>query len=928
MKHTTSPFHSARGSALVAVLFLVTIMSLLSASIISYSISERRSNERQRLQLRARNMAENVALYASEQITTKLYRLRSNSPIQFLNGTNQVHLPPADVLTTRFSATSDVELYAGLTSVTNYLFIDPADPANASNPNVGLQASTSEVPIIAKSTMSHPTVGAVTAYAQQDLQVAAIPLFQFAIFYNQDLEFAPGADMVISGPVHANGNFIARCQTGFSNTVQFTDRVTASGSFYADTAHLGNTYNEYGGADSGPGGTGPLYFQNPAGTVTNIKTGGGTWRDHKYGNANESATTLNQFKAFSTATYGGNLRTSVHGVTELVLPGVDNSAGTNSGRTIIEPASATDTAGEIQTKFARNAGLYIVVNPDDTPRTGILPDASTVTMLAHSYRCWLNTVNSDGTYTLTEVLLPGQPSYGYNNNGTVGDTSDDFMYQNNLPNRFTDKTAVGMNQVLRIPASGRAADDPRSDFVSGASTADNLTDNSITTGYANGSPSWTDFPDAYFYDLRRADNSEGYPFNRTAGNPFNPRPIAKIDFDMIRFRLAVERTVDGAVTSTEIYNPDVPNASNWNANVLKSNASPATVNLGYNGTTTFPTDAASVVTFDPFKLYYPNGTAVSSSDLSNINAACPWYDGITVYIHSVDAEIKDGTRIDSGVRLWNGRGPVVSLSVALRTGFSFCTNDSAYIVGHFNTHGTPNTNSASTSNPGGYASRYPDDEDEKLVSVMSDAITILSQPEFSVSSGNYYQVGGWSDTLSCTRRDTSNYSSYWYRTNPSSGNRLDGIDNSRRPAIMPNLGTHESGGDPKKGSGSSRDEKFLPEVTEISACLLTGIVPTDSHQTSGGVHNYPRLLEQWSGTGLYIRGSMVAMFSSEVATEPWSIRIYTGAGRFWGLHQSLRDADHDVPLEPIVLNAQRLHYREINKAEFDDKKADIEALPN
>ena len=70
----------------------------------------------------------------------------------------------------------------------------------------------------------------------------------------------------------------------------------------------------------------------------------------------------------------------------------------------------------------------------------------------------------------------------------------------------------------------------------------------------------------------------------------------------------------------------------------------------------------------------------------------PWFDGITVYVQSVDAEVRAQTsgtpnRIDSGVRLWNGRGPLVSLSGATypgRTGFSFATNDAAYIVGHFN----------------------------------------------------------------------------------------------------------------------------------------------------------------------------------------------------------------------------------------------------
>lgn len=919
-----------QGSALVAVIFFVTIMCLVTANLVSYSISERRSNERQRLLLRARNMAENIALYASEQVTTKLYRLRSTSPIEFLNGSNEIYLPPDDVLTTKFSTPDDVELHAGLTSTTGLAFIDPADPANATNPNAGLQASTSNVPIIAKATMSHPTVGAVTAYAQQDLQVALIPLFQFAIFYNQDLEFSPGADMIISGPVHANGNLIARSQTGFANTIQFKDRVTASSGFYTQTGHKGSTYNEFDQEDDGPGGTGPLYFQNPAGTVTNIKNGSGTWRDHKYGNASESATTLNQFKTFATSTYGGNLRTSVHGVTSLVLPGVDDSGSTNSGRSIIAAPSASDNAGIKQTKFARNAGLYIIVNPDDNIRTGKLPDASSVTVLPYSYRCWLNTVNADGSYTLQEIVLPGQPSYGYNNNGTPSNTADDTMYQNNFPNRFTDRTSIGSNQVLRIPASARTCDATISTFVNGAGTSSNLVDATATTGYTNAATAMGAFSDGYFYDMRRANNSRGHPFNRTATNPFAPRPIAKIDFDMTRFKLAVERTVYSWNTSSDIYMPVIPASANWSYNILNPSASGTTAKLGYNGTTTFPTNPSGDITCDPYKLYFTTGTAVSAANLVNTSAPSPWFDGITIYINSVDAEVKDGTRKDSGVRLWNGRGSVISLSASSypgRTGLSFCTNDAAYIVGHFNAHGNPNTTVTSTSNPGGYAARYPDSSSEMLVSIMSDALTILSQPEFKkISATVYYQYDGWCDALSSNRCRDSNWSSSWYKTNPSSSNAVDGLNTAIIPAKLPNLSVHTSGA--YLGTGGSETVKFDPSVTEISACLLTGIVPTDSHQTSGGVHNYPRLSENWSGTGLYIRGSMVAMFSSEVATEPWSIRIYSGAGRFWGLHQKLRDANHDVPLEPVVLNAQRLHYKEINAADYATLQSTIEALPD
>lgn len=909
--------HRRRGSALILVLFLVVVLGLLTASMLKYSGAERRSNERERLILRARNMAENVALYASEQITVKLYRLRNLATRKFATGTNQIYLPPDDVLTTSFSSPSDVEVSAGLVSNTALALV--TDPASANN---GLQVATGNVSILAKAKMTHSSIGSVTAYARQELQVTEIPLFQFAIFYNQDLEFSPGADMVISGPVHANGNLIARGQTGFANTVQFTDRVTASGGFYANTGHRGSTYSDTDAEDAGPGGTGPLYFQNPAGTVTNIKTNAGVWRDHKYGTGSESATTLNQFKTFATSTYGGNLRTSVHGATALVLPGVEADAASNSGRTIIEAPSGADSAGVKQTKFSRRAGLYIIVNPDDEARSGVLPDGATVPMPAYSYRCWLNTVANDGSNSYTEVVLPGQPSYGANN-----------ATKNDLPNRFTDKTAIGVNQVLRIPLSSRATDDPVAGW---------LTDTSLKTGYATTPPSGTAqltnattiIPDAFFYDLRRADNSVGHPFNRTAGNPFKPRPIAKIDFDLVRFRAAVERSVNGATSSSAIYYPSLPtNATQWGAFIFNPSATPASYGLGpttqASPYTTFPT-TGGVITSDPFRIYYTSGTAVPASELVSNSDASPWFDGITVYVSSVDAENRtrsSGTlnRHDSGVRLWNGRGRVISLDPATysgRTGFSFATNDAAYIIGHFNADGSINSNTGSTGN-GGYSARYPDSASEMLCAVMADAITVVSQPTFSNPSGTTYrQSSGWSDSLSGHRRDdgsTFTWSSSWNTSNPSGSNRQDGVNTALTPAAMPNLSYAVSG-------SNNRQQKFAPVVTEVSTCLLTGIVPTDSHQTSGGVHNYPRLLENWAGTGLYIRGSMVAMFSSSIGTEPWSLRVYSGAGRYWGLHQSLRNANHDVPLEPTLLNAQRLHYTELSAAQYAAEKAVIEAL--
>jgi len=65
----------------------------------------------------------------------------------------------------------------------------------------------------------------ITSGVRQDVEVATIPLFQFAIFYNLDLEVNPGPDMTITGPVHCNQNIYLQPQA----TLTFKSDVTAAG---------------------------------------------------------------------------------------------------------------------------------------------------------------------------------------------------------------------------------------------------------------------------------------------------------------------------------------------------------------------------------------------------------------------------------------------------------------------------------------------------------------------------------------------------------------------------------------------------------------------------------------------------------------------------------------------------------------------------
>jgi len=62
----------------------------------------------------------------------------------------------------------------------------------------------------------------------QSFETALIPIFQFAVFYGNDLEIAPGPDMQLVGRVHSNGNLWVQA----NNTLRMDSYVTSSGEIH------------------------------------------------------------------------------------------------------------------------------------------------------------------------------------------------------------------------------------------------------------------------------------------------------------------------------------------------------------------------------------------------------------------------------------------------------------------------------------------------------------------------------------------------------------------------------------------------------------------------------------------------------------------------------------------------------------------------
>ncbi|MGI8786605.1 MAG: hypothetical protein ACR2HG_02435 [Pyrinomonadaceae bacterium] len=105
-----------------------------------------------------------------------------------------------------------------------------------------------------------------TATDQSGVQVALhrkfynnrIPIFQFGIFYDHDLEFHPGPRFDFGGRVHSNGNLFLMAGTG----LYFSSKVTAVGQIFTDVARNGNPWTNWNEN---------VFVRNGSGTYVQLK---------------------------------------------------------------------------------------------------------------------------------------------------------------------------------------------------------------------------------------------------------------------------------------------------------------------------------------------------------------------------------------------------------------------------------------------------------------------------------------------------------------------------------------------------------------------------------------------------------------------------------------------------------------------------------
>jgi hypothetical protein len=143
----------------------------------------------------------------------------------------------------------------------------------------GLFAFAATYRVLANASMATNTVGSVEHYnftnaVCQDVQMAEIPVFQFAIFYNGLMEFTDCAPFTINGRVQCNSNIYVGCPNT-SSSLTFNYFVNASGtitnpSWYGESqSSFIATQVTYHGSPSPGYGTGSPVLTLPMGAATN-----------------------------------------------------------------------------------------------------------------------------------------------------------------------------------------------------------------------------------------------------------------------------------------------------------------------------------------------------------------------------------------------------------------------------------------------------------------------------------------------------------------------------------------------------------------------------------------------------------------------------------------------------------------------------------
>lgn len=215
--------NSESGFALMAVLLLVALLASISLSFFLLTRMETRSVRANSDSVRGFYAAEGGINFRVEKIRTKFvdFQLPTGTPPNATNACAPGNLGSGDFA-------CEIHSFDGR-SVSTYVVDDPTSPRSIviprGEPFQNLNAAVYDYDL---RSVAINDDGAVEAQIDMAIETRLVPLFQFMIFFDKDLEVTPGPAMALNGPIHTNGDLYAAAAT----SVDVSGQVTAAGDIY------------------------------------------------------------------------------------------------------------------------------------------------------------------------------------------------------------------------------------------------------------------------------------------------------------------------------------------------------------------------------------------------------------------------------------------------------------------------------------------------------------------------------------------------------------------------------------------------------------------------------------------------------------------------------------------------------------------------
>lgn len=210
MKSFRPPSHR-RGIAMILVLGISMVLLALGAAMLTTSGQMLSGSVDARQQIRARYAAESMVSLSIAQAVEKAN--------EFFGAALEVDEVPMGSLGTPNGERGESE-------VKNR--VDPSaklvQEKITSGRLMGMMGL--KIPLLINATGIAP--GGAKSRVDADVRLYQVPIFQFGVFYEGNLEITPGPDMYVAGPVHTNSNAHFRSM----GTLTFQGPVSASGTIY------------------------------------------------------------------------------------------------------------------------------------------------------------------------------------------------------------------------------------------------------------------------------------------------------------------------------------------------------------------------------------------------------------------------------------------------------------------------------------------------------------------------------------------------------------------------------------------------------------------------------------------------------------------------------------------------------------------------